>query len=210
MLLFLLVQQSCAQENTDAYPYYKHFTVSASKNNIILLHTDSYQQTTNYTCGPAVVMSLMRYYGMLSNAEMNQTTEMRIANEMGTVENQGTSQSDMVNWLEKHGFTVSYGQGISVDTIIDNLKRGVPTIVMWNDWTNHAMLVIGYQINPETLIFADPSTPSSITENQITQQGINTLTPNQLKYNWFNARYFFNPSHSATGIYIVAVPNKRS
>ena len=43
-----------------------------------------YQQTTDYTCGPAAVMSLLRWHGKLSAAEMNLATEMRIAAEMGT------------------------------------------------------------------------------------------------------------------------------
>jgi hypothetical protein len=208
---------SCAENTGAIYPSYKKYTeqsndLNMSKNHI-LLNVYSYQQTTNYTCVPAAVMSLMHYYGKLGAQDMNQATEERIASEMGT-SIEGTSQPRTVTWLQKHGFTVKYGQEVSVDQLIANLRKGIPTIVIWNDWSGHAMLLAGYSVKgampdetKDVLFFADPSTSSYVVENGHTQYGINTLTPSQLELNWFFASHFFNPSHTATGMYIEAVPS---
>lgn len=59
-----------------------HFYGLKSGKNLTLLNMKGYQQTTDYTCAPAAVMSLMHYYGMLSDNDLNKTTEMRIAKEM--------------------------------------------------------------------------------------------------------------------------------
>jgi predicted double-glycine peptidase len=207
---------SCAETPETGYPATKSTVVHNNMNsgsNRVLLNAVSYQQTTSYTCGPAVIMSLMQHYGKLSTAEMTRQTEMKLATEMGTTSS-GTTQTSMVSWLEKNGFHVQYGQDISIDMLMDNLRRHVPTIIIWNDWGGHALLVIGYYQQGNTLdndkdmiFFVDPSSASNIVENNQTLTGINTITPNQLTFNEFNARYFFNPSHTAVGMYIVATPN---
>lgn len=101
----------------------------------------TYHQTTSYTCGPAVVMTLLRYYGKLSSSQMNKTTELRIAKEMGA-SNEGVTQSQMENWLENNGFRVDTGTYVKGDSIIDNINHGVPTIVSYN---RHWILAKGYQ-----------------------------------------------------------------
>ena len=213
IILLALIMQSCAEDDSGVYPTYRNYTIAR---NVTLLNTSSYQQTTNYTCGPAVIMTLMHYYGIMSSQELNSKTEMRIANEMGTTTN-GTTQLDMVHWLEKNGFDVQYGSRATIDMLFDNLKHGTPTIIVWNDWSGHSMLVIGYHTvsapsdgEKDILFIADPSTTSSITENKEYLSGVNAYTPNQLKLNWFNAEYFYNPSHTEIGMYIVAVPKNRS
>jgi hypothetical protein len=218
--LFILIVsatlQSCA-ENPNVYPTTKSYVIPNggglnAGGNRVLLNAYSYQQTTSYTCGPAVIMSLMQHYGKLSAADMNRKTEMQFASEMGTTAD-GTSQSNMVSWLEKHGFNVESGQDVSIDMLLSNLRHHIPTIIIWNDWGGHALLVVGYyqqggstDNEKDVLFFVDPSSSSDIVENNKTVYGINTVSPNQLTFNQFNARYFFNPSHTAVGLYIVATP----
>jgi hypothetical protein len=204
--------QSCANGDKDYYLSYQGYHVPSPPKHLVLYDVYSYQQTTNYTCGPAVVMTLMRHYGKLSDSDMNRTTEMRIATEMNTTI-LGTSQVNMVQWLEKNGFSVSYGQNVTLDMLINNINHGIPTIIAWNDLNEHSMLVVGYHSDGPTptgskdMIFAaDPSSSGYIVENGNTLNGIDSLTPNQLELNETNARYFFNPTHSAVGMYIVAVP----
>lgn len=214
ILLNNLASESYAQDYAAIYPTFKNYTITQpTAKSTVLLTTYSYQQTTGYTCGPAVIMSLLHYYGMLSRAQMNRETEMRIANEMGASLENGTSQQSMVTWLENHGFNVRYGQGVTIDMLLHNLNSGIPTIIVWNDWTGHAVLVVGYQVeannNTDMIFLADPQTTSSVTENQTTMRGINTLSANDLELNWFNAKYYFNPSHTEIGMYIVAVPKNR-
>jgi hypothetical protein len=148
-------------------------------------------------------MSLMEHYGMLAPSEMNQKTELRIANEMGTTW-WGTSQERTVAWLEAHGFNVTYGQRITADMLFANLKKNIPVIIVWNDWGGHSMLAIGYY--KDVIFFADPSTSSYVIDNKKSLYGINAVTLNQLNLMWLNAEYFFNPTHTTVGMYIIAVP----
>lgn len=50
----------------------------------VSLGVKGYQQTTDYTCAPAAVMSLLHWYQLLSKQELTAETELRIAREMGT------------------------------------------------------------------------------------------------------------------------------
>ena len=207
---------SCADNPNAYYPSTRSYKVPGndlnSGGNRVLLSAYSYQQTTNYTCGPAVIMSLMQHYGKLSTADMNRKTEMQLASEMGTTAD-GTSQTSMVDWLSNHGFSVQSGQDVSIDMLMANLRQHIPTIIVWNDWGGHALLVVGYyqqgattDNDKDVIFFVDPSSRSDIVANNQTVYGIGTASPNQLTFNQFNARYFFNPSHTAVGLYIVATP----
>jgi hypothetical protein len=215
ILIFLLLAaclQSCSDGEKSYSLNYQGYHVPNPTKHFVLLNISSYQQTTNYTCGPAVIMTLMRHYGMLSPSEMNRTTELRIASEMNTTI-LGTSQLKMVEWLRQHGFNVSYGQDVTLDMLVDNLNRGIPTIIAWNDFNVHSMLVVGYNSSGasptgdnDKIFTADPSSSGYIVDNGATINGADTLTPKQLELNQIYARDFFNPSHSEVGMYIVAVP----
>jgi hypothetical protein len=201
---------ACTSE--DAFHiHYSGYEVPTPHKHLVLPNVASYQQTTNYTCGPSAVMTLMRYYGKLNASDMNRETEMRIAKEMNTSIS-GTSQDDIVAWLRKNGFSVDSGQHIDIDTLINNINKGIPTIITWNDFSEHAIVVVGYNSegespsgNKDVIFAADPESGSYIEENGSTITGVDSLTPDQLELNQANAN-FFNPSHSAIGTYITAVP----
>ncbi len=67
---------------------------------LTMLKINSYQQTIEYTCGPAAVVSLLRYYNRTGD-------EMTIASEMGTSTTTGTTPQQMTSWLNLNGFLVS-------------------------------------------------------------------------------------------------------
>lgn len=104
------------------------------------LSCPSYFQTTNYTCGPAAVMTMMRYYGRLKPSEMNQKTELKIASEMGASA-EGTSLSDVSSWLSNHGFHVETGSHVTAAVIIENLKNKTPVLLGFN---KHWVLAKGF------------------------------------------------------------------
>jgi hypothetical protein len=106
----------------------------------IHLNCKTYHQTTGYTCGPAAVMTLMRYYNRINDSEMNQKTELHMALEMGATD-QGTTMSQMSDWLGTHGFNVDSGIRADSNMIINNLKKGVPTLLAVN---HHWILAKGY------------------------------------------------------------------
>jgi predicted double-glycine peptidase len=184
-----------------------------SAENLTLLNVKGYQQTTSYTCGPATVMSLMHYYGMLSDKQLNKETELQIAKEMGATEEVGTSPQQMVTWLEHHGFEVKYGENGTISILQDNLKKGIPTLVEWIDWGGHWEVVTGYDAvgktyddDKDTIFFANPSANFENANIKFIN-GITAFNPDRFASMWFDAQYF-NPGHLVKGIYIIAIPKK--
>lgn len=177
----------------------------------ISLGVKGYQQTTYYTCGPAAVMSLMRWHNMLTDADLTPATEMRIAGEMNAKNSSGTSTSDMVAWLEKNGFDVTEGEQGTVEMLMENLKKGIPTIILWSDWSGHFVLHTGYYPGYEitkkgsnTIIFADPSAGIININNP---DGITTFNIYRFNLMWNNYSPETNIMHR--GSYITAVPHKK-
>ena len=180
-----------------------------STKNLTLLHLKSYQQTEPYTCAQAAVMSLMHYYSMLSDTQMNKETELKIAKEMNASKEIGTSPQQIASWLKNHGFNVQVGENGTLTLLQENLKKGIPTLVEWIDWGGHWEVTTGYDAagktpddDKDTIFFADPSAHY---DNVKYMDGITTFNPDRFASMWFDAQ-FFNPGHLVKGVYIIAVP----
>ena len=182
----------------------------------IALGVKGYQQTTEYTCGPAAVMSLLRWHGILNEQAMNPATEMLIAREMGTGDltsgHPGTTHRQMENWLRKNGFAVTTGYNGSLAMLRDNLRKGIPTLVEWIDWGGHWVVVTGYHAGSEsgahgvdTIFFADPAAHWTSINNP---DGISSFNAWRFRDMWFDAQYF-NPGHLVKNVYIMAIPRKK-
>lgn len=212
----------CITAQAFQYPSFDHrfdsndaanlYAVNLSKN-LTLLKVTGYQQTEDYTCGPASIMSLLHYYHQLTNEQMNKATEMRIAKEMGTTADKGTSPQQMVKWLEHNGFDVKTGTNGTLNMLRDNLEHGIPTIVEWIDWGGHWAIVTGYyknnthqQTDEDTIYFADSSAASTNAHNP---DGITSFNASRFDAMWFDAQYF-KPGHLVKGIYIIATPKDNS
>lgn len=217
LALFFLTSGSFASQNdvgkTDYVKRIMKFYGLPSSKNLIMLNVEGYQQTTDVTCGPSSVMSLMRYYHMLKSDEMNSKTELRIAKEMGTSDEIGTTPQQMVQWLKNHGFNVSSGEHGTLEMLRNNLKNGIPTIVEWIDWGGHWVVVTGYKFedkiykgNKDTLFLADPAVHF---DNVKHIKGLAVFNPNRFASMWFDAK-LFKPGHVVDGIYIIATPSKKT
>lgn len=176
-----------------------------------------YQQTTDYTCGPAAVMSLLRWYGKLSASEMNPATEMRIAAEMGTGNmtslRPGSTQSQMVDWLNANGFYATAGEDGTLEMIRENLKKGIPMLVEWIDWGGHWVVATGYYAESEspskgadTIFFADPAVHWT---SPVNPDGISSFNTWRFRDMWFDVQYL-NPGKIVKNVYIIAVPKERN
>lgn len=129
------------------------------------LRCASYRQTTNYTCGPASVMALLRYYGKLSAKDMNKNTEMRIAAEMNAGP-KGTTPAQVESWLSDQGFSVSSGLCVTSKLIKNNIDKGIPTMVGYNQ---HWLLAKGYNKDSkgkDEIYFADSSCGTSVLSSE--------------------------------------------
>lgn len=162
-----------------------------------------YQQTTEYTCGPAALLAVAKFY-KLAGIEENTTTEMRIAREVGTRdpaalkpgEKPGTRPEEMSAWLQKNGFDARLefedkGDGSGLKQLRENIKRGITTIIEWIDLAGHSVVAVGYDDRNNTdpsddvLILADP-----YDRYDDYQDGYTFVNAERFYWMWFDARYF--------------------
>ena len=179
----------------------------------VSLGVRGYQQTTDYTCAPAAVMSLLHWYKLLPDKELNAQTEMRISREMGTRDMQspqpGTTTEEIVKWLDSNGFVVLAGQDGTVELVRSYLNKGIPVLVEWIDWGGHWVVATGYHAayespakGTDTIFFADPASHWSNPNNP---DGISSFNAWRFRDMWFDVQYL-NPGQITRNVYIVAVP----
>jgi hypothetical protein len=161
------------------------------------------QQTTDYTCGPAVLMEISRYY-RIGGIKPDASTEMRIAREAGTRSFEvlkkggkpGTTPDEMKRWLETHGFRarLTYedrGDGSALENLKDNIMKGIPSIVEWSDLGGHWVIAVGYDTRDnddpwdDVLIFAD-----SFDRYDDYRDGYTFANANRFYWSWYDALYF--------------------
>lgn len=194
-------QSSDVKPVSDAIAYYvKNIRPPYPVKGLTFLEVDAKLQTTEYTCGPAAVVSLLRFWGRDGD-------EMTIAKEMGTSTTTGTTPDQMTDWLNKNGFKASWHQEGSLELLQKNLSENIPTLVEWSDWGGHWVLVVGYDIrNPEdimddVIIFADP-----YDYYDDHRDGLTWFNAQRFYYMWYDALLFGKVMKK---IYIQAVPVKR-
>ena len=204
LIVFFLLLNSCKKNDVSNNPvkaesssYYVLTVKDIPLPGKTLINVNSFQQTTEYTCGPAAVMTLLRYYNKDGD-------EMTIATEMGTSNMTGTTPEQMNTWLNNHSFNSSWHQEGSLEMLRNNLANNIPTLVEWSDWGGHWVLVIGYDTRNTTdpmddvIIFADP---------------YDHHDDNPDGYSWFNAQRFYYMWYDALlfgsvmkRVYITATP----
>jgi hypothetical protein len=175
--------------------------LAASQNVDFIPNLEGYQQTTDYTCGPAALLSLAKFYGM-PGIEENAETEIQIAKETGTRDLNsslpGTKPQEMVAWLEKNGFDAQLtfedkGDGTALQRLRDNIGRRIPTLVEWIDLNGHWAIAVGYDYRnvsdpwDDVLILADP-----YDRYDDYQDGYSFVNANRFYWMWFDALYFGN------------------
>jgi len=182
-IIFLVLDNSCNNSDNviqcdmlESIKYYiKNIRPSYPITGLTFLNVIPYKQTTEYTCGPAAVVSLLNFYGVKND-------EMKIASEMESSTTVGTNPEQMTSWLNKNNFIASWHENGTLEMLIKNLKNKIPTLVEWSDWGGHWVLVIGYdERNPsnimdDVIIFADP---------------YDFHDDNPDGYTWFNAQRFY-------------------
>lgn len=195
---------SCDKDDPDNDPlpssdYYVLDIINGqSRPGLTLLNVESFQQTTEYTCGPAAVVSLLGFYGRSGD-------EMAIAGEMGTSNMVGTNPEQMATWLSNHGFEASWHEYGELDTLTNRLKRNIPTLIEWSDWGGHWVLVIGYDtretedIWDDVIIFADP-----YDRHDDNPDGYSWFNAGRFYYMWYDALLFGSVMKR---VYITATPD---
>lgn len=173
--------------NHDPSPYYVHpdiYNLGNTATRTILPHFKTYQQTTEYTCGPAALVMAAYHQGVVLN-------ELEVAAQAGTTEALGTSTEQLVNYLKATGWSVrsslSDPHRASLRFLQNQVKAGKPVLVEWVDWAGHWQVVIGYDdmgtadVSDDVLIVADPYDTSDHL-----QDGYGIVQADRFQYMWFD------------------------
>ena len=131
----------------------------------ILPRFQTYQQTTEYSCGPAAALMVLEYFGI------HDYNELEICDLSGTDQSKGTTVEGLQAFLESLGFRLD----CHADTeprfrdieeceayLIQAIDEGTPVLVDWVDWAGHWQVIIGIDTcgtdSPydDVLILADP------------------------------------------------------
>lgn len=162
----LLIGNACAEINhADSiyYPRIDFYNMTSTADRIILPHYPTYQQTTEFSCGPAAALTVLNFFG---NRDFDEQT---LIERMKTKPQIGTSLGNMVKFFKSIGWEVQS----SLDAppmeeeefqkfVVKNLSAGNPIIVENVEWGRHWRVIIGYdslgtaEIDDDVLIFADP------------------------------------------------------
>jgi hypothetical protein len=111
-------------------------------------------QSRDYTCGAAAVASVLRFLG-------EETHEMQCAQSMGTNKIIGTDAGQMVLYFRHRGYLATATSETPVGLIIERVRKGKITLVDWNDYGGHWVVVAGYDPVHDAIVLADPARPRS-------------------------------------------------
>jgi len=106
-------------------------------------------QINNHFCGPAVVVTVLRAFGMYS-------TQRAIARLARTNKKIGTSTKNLVSVLRSFGLKVEVRNGYSIQDLRDALKKGYAIIVCYTEphqEEGHYGIVAGFK-GKNILIYA--------------------------------------------------------
>ena len=131
----------------------------------ILSQFQTYQQTTEYTCGAASALMVLNWFGQ------KQYHEKAVAGLLETHATKGSSVENIADLFDLIGWNVDYHAGTdrafptveaAEEAIIGYIDRGIPMMVDWVDWAGHWQVLIGIDTcgtdtpYDDVLIFADP------------------------------------------------------
>ncbi len=151
--------------NSKYYVINDYYNMTSGDGLHILTHFETYQQTTEYSCGCASALMVLNHY---DNHDFNEMDICRIAE---TDTSKGTSVEGMASFFASIGWKteVHAGTDFVFETIEDceaffihAIDSNTPVMVDWEDWAGHWQVVIGLDTcgtdDPydDVLIMADP------------------------------------------------------
>lgn len=89
------------------------------------------RQTTDYTCGPASLLAVLRYFGKAPHAG-----EMSLAAEVGTTSADGSEPSAMARVARRHGLAAELRTGVTLGELARQTRLGRPVIVLFQAWSD--------------------------------------------------------------------------
>ena len=99
---FGIKQEDAVNVNHINSPYFTMpdvFEMKSNENLIILSHYPTFQQTTEYSCGPAAALTVLWYYGYKDNTEVSLVKKMGTSSQTGTRVKQTADYFRSIGWI---------------------------------------------------------------------------------------------------------------
>ncbi len=147
------------------YVFHDYFNMVSDDTLHILTHFETYQQTTEYTCGAACVLMVLNWFGA------KQYHETAVGQLIESMPGKGSTVENIADFFDLIGWNVEHHASTELkfdslehfeQSIIQSIDRGIPILVDWVDWAGHWQVIIGIDTcgsdtpYDDVLIFADP------------------------------------------------------
>jgi len=183
--------------NVQHSPYYvKHdyFHMKSHGSLTILSHFPTIQQTTEYSCGPAAAVMVLKYFNPRSTIKDKDLCPL-----MSTDTTKGTTTKGMLQYFDTSKWIVESSAANKTPQtdaefktfVLDHLKNNMPIMVENVDWGGHWRVIIGYDdmktadTADDVLILAD-----SYDTTDHNQDGYGIESVQRFYYMWFDAKLF--------------------
>lgn len=151
--------------NSRYYVFNDYYNMQSDETLHILTHFETYQQTTEYTCGAACALMALHWFGAKRYHELAVGRLIETHPTRGSTVENIADLFDLIGWnVESHASTQAKFQTLEEFEAwaIEKIDRGIPVLVDWVDWAGHWQVLIGIDTcgtpDPydDVLIFADP------------------------------------------------------
>ncbi len=151
--------------NSRYYVFNDYYNMESDETLHILTHFETYQQTTEYTCGAACTLMVLNWFGAKRYHEMLVGQLIESEEGVGTAVENIALFFDVIGWnVESHASTELKFDTLEhfEQSVIQYIDRGIPILVDWVDWAGHWQVIIGIDTcgsdtpYDDVLIFADP------------------------------------------------------
>ena len=123
------------------------YSLPSTKNRTLLPRYRTYQQSTEYTCGPAAALTVLFHYGNYDYDEMSLAKGMKTQGYPI-----GTNPRNMVKFFQGIGWQTEssldsppFGNyGSFQEFVLKHLRQGTPIMVENVEWGGHWRVIIGY------------------------------------------------------------------
>ena len=151
--------------NSRYYVFNDYYNMQSDETLHILSHFETYQQTTEFTCGAACALMVLNWYGA------KQYHELAVSQLIESHPTKGSTVENIADFFDLIGWKVEYHASMELKfdslehfeaSVIDYIDRGIPIMVDWVDWAGHWQVIIGIDTcgtdtpYDDVLIFADP------------------------------------------------------
>ena len=151
--------------NSRYYVFNDYYNMQSDETLHILSHFETYQQTTEFTCGAACALMVLNWYGA------KQYHELAVSQLIESHPTKGSTVENIADFFDLIGWKVEHHASMELKfdslehfeaSVIDYIDRGIPIMVDWVDWAGHWQVIIGIDTcgtdtpYDDVLIFADP------------------------------------------------------